>query len=207
MSKQHSAKKIYSLLYRRLHWGLAVIIITLLLAGQQFNLDLTESHRIYGLKAHSSLGTIAFIIALVFIGKRFIWRVPTPKPKLSLFKRVMAKTAQLTLYVLAVVIPVSGMLCALQSHYPVYLFALFDLTALPISLEASFEELRSIHMWATRLAMFVVACHAGAALYHHFIVKDDVLKSMAAPDPLLTRLWCRLKRCRIKKSELADSQE
>lgn len=189
MSEKSEIRNIYSLVYRRLHWSLAAIIVMLLVAGQQFNLNLSDAHRIYGLKAHSSLGTLSLIIALFFVIKRFILRRPTPKPHLPLLKLIMARSVQLGLYMVAVLIPVSGVVCALCSLNPVYLFGLFDLSSLQPSGEATFLYYRSIHVWATRMGMLLLACHAGAALYHHFIVKDDVLKSMAVPDPLVSRVF------------------
>lgn len=202
MSKEFNPSKVYSLIYRRLHWSLAIIIISLLIAGQQFNLDISDSYRIHGLKAHSSAGIIALLIALFFIIKRFILRRPTPKPELPLLTRLMARAAQLSLYSLAIIIPVSGIFCALHSSLPVYLFGVFDISSLQLSSEASFLYFRTIHVWATRLAMLLLACHAGAALYHHFVVKDDVLKSMAVADPLIVKLWSRWK---LRKQRAGDS--
>lgn len=194
------SNKVYSLIYRRLHWALAIIIILLLIAGLQFNLDLSESYRVHGLKAHSTLGSIALIIAITFIVKRFVLRSPTPSPKLPLLKLLTAKTVQFGLYALAIVIPISGLLCALHSQYPVYVFGLFDISSLQVSSSETYIYLRSIHMWATRLAGLLLFCHAGAALYHHFVVKDDVLKSMAAIDPLMVKIWHRVK----SRSKSAD---
>lgn len=186
-------QKIYSLSYRRLHWSLAAIIIILLIAGQQFNFDISDAYRIQGLKAHSSLGTVSLIIVLFLLFKRFIQRCPVPKAKLSRFKLIAARCVQYSLYLLAIIIPISGLSSALFSPQPVYLFAIFDLSSLQVSNQDTFIFLRDIHLWATRVAMFLLVNHAGAALYHHFVVKDDVLKSMVAKDPLLTKLYNLLK--------------
>lgn len=194
MSKNSPSNHVYSLFYRRLHWSLAFIIIILSIAGQQFSFDISDAYRIHGLKAHSTLGTLALIIALTLFTKRFVFCRPTPTPKLSLMKFIMARSVQLGLYALAIFIPVSGLICALHSANPVFLFGLFDLAQLPLGTEESFTYFRTIHVWAVRLAIFLLFSHAGAALYHHFIIKDKVLKSMAVHDPLLLKIWQRVIR-------------
>ena len=192
MSKCASSNHVYSLFYRRLHWSLAIIIILLSIVGQQFSFDISEAYRIHGLKAHSTLGTLSLLIVITLFAKRFVLRRPVPTPKMPLMKVIMARSVQFSLYALAIFIPISGAICALHSNYPVYLFGLFDISSLQSGTQTSFAYFRSIHVWAMRTAMFLLFCHAGAALYHHFVVKDKVLKSMAVQDPLLIQLWQRL---------------
>lgn len=177
----------YSLFYRRLHWSLMMIILILLLAGQQFNFDLTEMYRINGLRAHSTLGSLSLVIVLLFIYRRFIKKAPVPKVRLPWLKKILAKSVQISLYGIAIVIPVTGLLSAQYSPFPVYLLGIIDISYL--NNPDTFIYLRSIHCWSTRLVMFLFAAHAGAALYHHFILNDLVLKSMLVKDPALTRLW------------------
>ena len=200
MSTSSSTNHIYSLFYRRLHWSLASIIISLLILGQQFHFDISDSYRIHGLKAHSTLGSISLFIVLTFIVKRFVFRRPTPTPKLSIMKIIMARSVQFCLYFLAVFVPISGAICAMHSAYPVYLFGVFDLSQLQPSSESSFAYLRTIHVWGTRVLIFFLLSHAGAAFYHHFIVKDGVLKSMLVNDPLLSSIWKRVMRKRLVKN-------
>ena len=194
MSKSSSNGHVYSLFYRRLHWSLAIIIILLSIVGQQFSFDISEAYRIHGLKAHSTLGTLSLLIVITLFVKRFVLRRPVPTPKLPLMKVIMARSVQFSLYALAIFIPISGAICALHSTYPVYLFGLFDISHLQPGMEANFTYFRTIHVWAMRTAIFLLLCHAGAALYHHFVVKDKVLKSMAARDPLLYKIWQRVMR-------------
>lgn len=201
MPTNSSTNYIYSTLYRRLHWSLALIFILLLILGQQFNFDISDSYRIHGLKAHSTFGTIALFIALGLIIKRFVLRHPIPSHKLSLIKIIMARTVQICLYMLAIFIPISGAVCAMHSAYPVYLFGILDISHHLQSTEASFTYFRIIHVWSTKTLMFLLLCHAGAAFYHHFIVKDKILKSMAIIDPLVIFIWQRIMNRDKKKGD------
>ena len=194
MTQNSPNSHVYSLFYRRLHWSLAGIIILLSIVGQQFSFDISDAYRIHGLKAHSTLGTIALLIAITLFVKRFVLRRPVPTPKLPLMKVIMARSVQFSLYGLAIIIPISGAICALHSTYPVFLFGLFDISHLQSGMETNFTYFRTIHVWAMRTAMFLLLCHAGAAFYHHFVVKDKVLKSMVARDPLLYKIWQQVMR-------------
>lgn len=201
MSNNHDkptlSDKIYSFNYRRLHWALAGIIIILLLAGQQFNFNLSDAYRINGLRAHSTLGTLSLFIVIAFIFKRFIRRDPTPKPNMPLLKVIAAKGVQYGLYSLALLIPITGLISALYSPHPVYILGLFNIAILTADAEANFSYFRSLHMWATYGAIMLLSAHAGAACYHHFIKKDGVMKSMVGINPRLNKL-CYTIRGKLK---------
>jgi len=169
--------KKYSRSYRWLHWVMAIGICILLLAGQQFNYKLTETYRMAGLQYHSSIGTAIFIAAVIMLVKRFIFRSQRPKPNMPKVKKIMAAGVQFALYFLAVFIPLTGVLTALSSPTPTYIFGLYNIAIWPLN-EADFMQFRFIHEIAVLCAIALLFSHAGAALYHHFVVKDDVLLSM-----------------------------
>lgn len=184
---------VYSQSYRRLHWFMAGSIIALLVAGQQFNFNLSVSERVAGLFAHSTLGSLMLIAVGLLLTKRFIRRDPVPKPSMPLIKIIAARGVQYGLYTLAVLIPLTGLGAALYSPHPVYFLNVIDISLLDATQVSAFNNIRSMHMWATRGAMLLLAAHAGAALYHHFIVKDAVLKSMAVLDPRLSRILLKIR--------------
>ncbi len=83
-----------------------------------------------------------------------------PKAKLSRIKLLAARSVQYSLYLLAIIIPISGLSSALFSPHPVYLFAIFDISSLQVSDPETFTFLRDIHFWATRVAMFLLVNHS-----------------------------------------------
>lgn len=166
----------YSLSYRVLHWLMAGGFVILLLAGQQFNLQLSDTYRLKGLMLHSSLGSLVLIAALLLLTKRFIRRDARPDPGLSQWKQWMANIAQGMLYVLAVLVPVTGMATAYFSQWPTPLFGLWNINL--VASEPEFLAVRRFHEWATFIAIATVSLHLGAALYHHFVRRDQVLSSM-----------------------------
>ena len=191
----------YSRDYQLLHWGMAALIVLLLIAGQQFNFNLSEEERITGLKLHSSIGTIALLIAAIMVIKRFLLRHQRPNPKLSVFNKFAANTAQISLYIVAIGIPVSGIVAALYSPQPAHLLGLFNISFFSPDHQA-FLEYRRTHEILTEIFMLLVFCHAYAALYHNFVKEDGVLKSMLDVNQVtsvLDLLKQRLKRLCHKK--------
>ena len=75
-------------------------------------------------------------------------------------------------------IPVTGYLISTSAGKPIQLFNWF---ALPAVIDVD-EELRdlaiTVHYYLAYATLFLVLGHAGAALKHHFINKDDTLKRM-----------------------------
>ena len=167
----------YSSTYRWLHWTMAIGFITLLIAGQQFNLNLSDAYRISGLRFHSSIGSIVLVAATYMLIKRFIRQDSRPVVNMPVIKKLMATCAQLSLYGLAVFIPLTGLLTAYFAELPTHWFGVFNISQFTTD-EVLFSQIRRIHELATFLGIALLCAHAGAAFYHHLVKKDQVLSSM-----------------------------
>jgi cytochrome b561 len=62
--------------------------------------------------------------------------------------------------------------------YPVSFFGLFDFPMLLDKSQEMAEFFRAMHGTVWIVLVVAVMGHAGAALHHHFIKKDNVLKQM-----------------------------
>ena len=60
---------------------------------------------------------------------------------------------------------------------PIVVFGLFNLSSEVDNLYM-FELIRGIHEFATNAIIALITIHILAAIYHHFIVKDDTTKNM-----------------------------
>ncbi|WP_119393683.1 cytochrome b [Salinibius halmophilus] len=148
----------------------------LLIAGQQFNLNLSEGKRLFGLAAHSSIGSIGLLLALLFFAKRFILRHKRPHVELPLMQKLMATGAQLSLYSLAILVPATGLLAAIYSPNAVNWLGFINIAQ--FANEQSYQTWRNWHELSTFTVLAILSAHAGAAMYHHLIKKDAVLKAM-----------------------------
>lgn len=165
--------------------------IALLIAGQQFNFDLSDAYRQHGLKLHSSIGTIVLVTAITLMVRRWVYQEPRPDVPMPPLKKLAATSVQMLLYGLALFIPLSGMATALLSPTPTLLFGVVNLSWLAGDPE-QYAQVRTIHEVGTWFALAMVTAHGGAALYHHFVLKDDVLTAML--DMKALKNWLKTKR-------------
>lgn len=94
---------------------------------------------------------------------------------LNKIQEVLFKTVRFLLYLCLFVVPLFGWL-ALSSLTDS--FQLFNQDVPLFSLAQNVDYLGNIHKLLGNLFISLVGLHACAALLHHFILKDNVLKSM-----------------------------
>ncbi len=168
----------YGLIHKAFHWLMAAAIIGMFALGLWME-DLPlgpEKFSWYGL--HKSIG--ATLIAAVFL--RFIWRqlnaVPTLPESMKWHERMGAHLGHWGLYGLMFILPVSGWLMSSAAGFPVSVFGWFTLPDLIAADKDLAELLGEAHELLAFAIIGLAAIHASAALMHHFIKKDNVLKRM-----------------------------
>ena len=74
--------------------------------------------------------------------------------------------------------PLTGLLRSQAANFPVSFFGLFTVpTVVGVNEEFS-KGMSAAHEMQGTILLALISAHALAALYHHFIRKDDVLRSM-----------------------------
>lgn len=170
-----NTKNSYGLISRLLHWIIAFFIIGQISVGfYMTSLSVApEKYKLYG--NHKAFGVCILIIVTI----RLIWKLlnkavlpPAGLPKIIV---LTAKAAHLLLYFCMFVMPISGVMMSRFSGFAVNVFNLFTIPALSKNTEFAglFYKLHAITAWCF---VVLIIAHILAALYHHFIRKDEVLK-------------------------------
>lgn len=171
----------YSLTARAFHWLTAALVLTMMpigIAMATFDLGFPIEDPLYHI--HRSIGAVVLATTVV----RLIYRLGHPAPPLPAdmpaWQHFAARFTHWALYALLIAQPIVGWIATSAYRAPVLFFWLFDLPPIwqedrPFS-EAMFVVHRSMGIFIAAL----VAVHIGAALYHHFILKDGVLKRMVS---------------------------
>lgn len=169
---------VYGLFARILHWSMGVLIITMLAVGLYME-DLPNSpdkFELYGL--HKSIGVL--LLALVII--RFTWRQKNPIPALPHeMPNIIKLGAHVThgmLYTLMLLMPLIGWGMSSAGGHPVSFFGWFTLPPLVAPDKELGSQLAFLHYAGGILLITLILAHVSAAIYHHFIRKDHVLKRM-----------------------------
>ena len=84
----------------------------------------------------------------------------------------------LCFYALMIALPITGWVMSSAAGIPVSFLGLFTLPDFVPHDEALFAWLRQIHDWLGYAMAMFISLHAGAALRHHFLLRDQTLRKM-----------------------------
>ena len=164
-----------------LHWLMAVVLIALVVLGLYMTSlpDVGfDTRKIALILYHKELG----ILALVLAALRLAWRVVNALPKLVEYlpewQKVIARFVHLCFYALMFALPVTGWIMSSAAGIPVSFFGLFELPDLVSYSDRLFRTFIEIHKWLGYALIVLILVHAGAALRHHLVLKDETLKKM-----------------------------
>lgn len=160
-----------------LHWLTALCIVGLIPAGLTMTRigSGTLTNALYEL--HKSFGLIVVGLVIARLLARAAYGAPEHAPMPG-WQILAARISHVALYLLIVIVPLSGWAATSACCAPVNLFWSVEMT-LPIA--RGFDVARPIfvvHNYAAYLLTFVVLVHAGAALHHHYARGDDTLARM-----------------------------
>jgi cytochrome b561 len=162
-----------------LHWAIVLLILPqyfLMEGAEEFPEGSQQAAQLVDL--HKSLGLLVLILAVVRIAWKIINR-PHPAPIGDVaWQRKAAAAGHGMLYLLILLQPLSGWILVSTADYPLSLFGW--LTVPPIvgpnhDLHETMEEVHEVLFWLT---VAVAAVHVAAALFHHWVLKDQTLRRM-----------------------------
>jgi cytochrome b561 len=168
----------YTRLAIGLHWLMALAIIIGFGMGL-YMVDLSFSPQKLKLYSwHKWLGVTIFALAAV----RLLWRLTHPAPELPshmpLWQRVSAHATHVLLYGFFFAIPLTGWLFSSASGFQTVYFGVLPLPDLIDKNRELADTLKWIHKYCAYALAALVALHIAAALKHHFLDRDGLLKRM-----------------------------
>jgi cytochrome b561 len=160
------------------HWLIAALILVQIALGIAAVTWALSPAKLSLFVWHKSLGML--ILGLVAL--RLLWRlthaVPALPPGTPDWERTAAHASHFLLYVLLVAIPVSGWVLASASGIPFSIFWQIPLPAIVAVDKETTEIAARIHFWLLAVFVPLLVVHIAAALRHHYVKRDDVLRRM-----------------------------
>lgn len=159
-----------------LHWAIFLLVVVAYLAINVRGPKGTDSRALWT-GIHLLAGLLVFGLAVIRSG----WRLrhsPPPEETSSVWLVALAKAAHMALYAFILLQPILGILLFNLGGHPVAIigtdwsFTLVDAnpTLAPI--------VKSAHKLIGTIFYYVIGLHALAALWHHYIVRDNTLRRM-----------------------------
>ncbi|MEM7023673.1 MAG: cytochrome b [Pseudomonadota bacterium] len=160
------------------HWLIAALIFIMIALGYYME-DLplgTRKLELYQL--HKSIGISIALLALLRLAWRFMHPPPPLPDTMKPWERSAAHLVHWLLYAMLFIQPLIGFLQSNAANFPVVLWGTVPLPALIGPDEPFSNTLLSAHTIGAYVLATLVIVHVGAALRHHFVIKDDVLRRM-----------------------------
>lgn len=157
---------------------MAVLILGLLALGIYMH-DLPLSPQKLELYSwHKWAGVTVFLLVWWRLAWRVTHRPPALPETLSPAMRLAAHAGHVALYGLMLVIPLSGWLMSSAKGFQTVWFGVLPIPDVLGRDKALAELLQQAHEALNWLLMLTLSGHLGAALWHHFVLKDDTLRRM-----------------------------
>lgn len=177
MALANTSEKFGSLT-KLLHWSIFVLFVTqFFLVYYRETLPDNSPTSLQFILLHKSLGVCIFPLAILMILWRQVGKRPIMPINMSNLEILLAKITHFLLYLSMLVMPLTGYLMSSFSGYGVALFG-WKLPNPFIKNEALAGIFHEIHEIASFVIIGLVSLHILAALYHHFVRKDNILKRM-----------------------------
>lgn len=126
---------------------------------------------------HFMLGLLMFALVWLRLALRIKYPVPPIEPAPPRWQETGAKLAHLALYALMLAMPLAGWLLLSAAGKPIPFFGL-ELPALIGKNKELAGQIKEVHELVGTLGYFLIGAHAAAALFHHYIQRDNTLLRM-----------------------------
>jgi cytochrome b561 len=175
MSLRNTATS-YGSVAKFFHWLVSALIVLMLIFGYLLD-DIPKDYQPAAYNLHKLTGLT--ILALMLL--RLVWTLINPKPVLPAdtmpWERLSERLVHFMFYFFAILMPLAGWVGAVAARKPPHLGNFNFELPIPqdkVLAHAAFD----VHGIVAIVLIVLISIHVLAALYHHFIRKDNILMRM-----------------------------
>ncbi|TAK54438.1 MAG: cytochrome b [Gammaproteobacteria bacterium] len=161
-----------------LHWLIAALIFTTFPLGVYMHELPLSPTRVELYSYHKWIGVTILLLAVIRVAWRASHPAPPPVAGTPAWQRITAAATHHLLYLLVIIIPVSGWLMSSAKGVPTVWLGLVPLPDLVGKNEDLGELLEEVHETLNFLLLLLVVVHLVGALKHRFIDRDEVMARM-----------------------------
>lgn len=171
----------YGTVARLLHWAVAVLVVLQIPAGILMTSEPLAEYADPLYVYHKGAGVVLLVLVLARVG----WRLGHPAPPFPDFmpplEQRIARATHVALYVLLVVMVVSGYLRTVADGFPIELLDALGVPPLISDAPTLARMMLVVHQLAVVLLVGLFAVHVSAVLRHRLIEGNAVLERMWPP--------------------------
>ena len=169
----------YSSAQRALHWIIALMILPMIAAGflmVQQGLPRALGNTLFIL--HKNMGVLVLILVILRVVVKLRHKAPPLPNTLPAWQRRAAHASHGLLYVLMLVMPLSGYIRVRAGGFPIEALDRLGLPTLVPKSETLAATAKTVHELGAYAIAALLALHVAAALRHHLLLRDRVLSRM-----------------------------
>lgn len=159
-----------------LHWSTVALVLALFVLSQTWGFFARPTRHLL-IVAHMSFG----IVLSVVIAARIAWRIMPRhqvEPVVAGWVERASKTVQVLLYLLLVAQAILGYVIRWAGNEAMSFFGLLIPPPFAEFSRPMRHLLTGAHEWIGWAIVIIALGHASAALYHHYVLRDNVLRRM-----------------------------
>lgn len=160
------------------HWLMALALLGLFAVGLYMTGLKLSPQKLQLYSWHKWAGVTVFLLALFRVAWRLGHRPPPPPATMPRWQQIAAEGTHHLLYLLMIVIPLSGWLMSSAKGFQTVWFGIVPLPDLLAKDKALGDLLAIVHKTLNYGLAALVVGHAGAAFKHYFVDRDEVLARM-----------------------------
>ena len=168
----------YDRVLKAVHWSTLLLIAAAYIAIWGSYAVATKEREAFLTQLHRSLGVTVFVLTLLRLGWRWHARIPSLPADLPAIQKMASRVAEYVLYALLLAQPVLGILNVNARGRRVDFFFLGELPPIVGPDKVLAKQAIAAHQIVAYVLQTLIALHAAAALFHHFVRRDDVLNAM-----------------------------
>jgi cytochrome b561 len=168
----------YDRVIKAIHWSTLLLVAAAYLA--MWSSDIVAAKQVRSLlwQLHYSSGVTVLALTLFRLGWRWHARIPNLPADLPTIQKVAARTTEYFLYVLLLAQPMLGVLNINARGRRIDFYLLGELPPIIGPNKILAEQVIAVHDVVAYVLLSIIGLHAAAALFHHFIRRDNVLSAM-----------------------------
>ncbi len=166
----------YTKTAKSLHWLMAVLIVGLLALGMIMTELPLSPEKLTLYSWHKWAGVTVFILVWFRLAWRITHRPPPLPDTLSPRMQLVAHAGHAALYLLMIIIPITGWLMSSAKGFQTVWFGILPIPDLVSRDRELGELLQQSHKLLNFGLILLLAGHIAAVLWHHFVLRDDTLR-------------------------------
>ena len=168
----------YGISAQTLHWLTAILVLVAYIYGPGGSEEhIYAAARDFDRQLHETLGLSIFVLTFV----RLLWRAVDSRPsapQVAAWMNIAAKVVQISLYVLLFALPLTAITGVWLEGHELTLLGGIHFAPWFAKSHGLGATIADIHGWLGDIIIWLAGVHAGAGLFHYYVLKDEVLRSM-----------------------------